>query len=291
MSGTVLEHPLVRDYLAELDAATRALPSGQARELREQISAHIDEALRRGADHQEVAAVLRRLGSPADLAAEAGAASMRRFRARLARVRPRAWVAAGLTAIVLLAGAVTGAARADHYLSAEPLSFQGNADPFGFQGNADWWYAQDARHEVITTAGNTTQNTTRLRPGQRQGYVVAIFNNSPVTQTILGDASGPTVLGGPDSMGSGTQIAVSRSYTDIANGRAGQTVASHVSFGLPVSIPPGQTRLVRVLWTSGRCGGGIKQLNLRVRVGWFTRSELIPMQYWYLTVPGNSNCV
>lgn len=290
MSGTVLEHPLVRDYLAELDAATRGLPSGQARELREQISAHIDEALRRGADDQEVAAVLRRLGSPADLAAEAGAAgagpgrvpSMRRFRARLARVRPRAWIAAGLTAIVLLAGAVTGAARADHYLSAEPLSFQ---------GNADWWYAQDARHEVITTAGNTTQNTTRLRPGQRQGYVVEIFNNSPVTQTILGDASGPTVLGGSDSMGSGTQTAVSRSYVDIANGPAGQIVARHVSFGLPVSIPPGQTRLVRVLWTSGNCSGEINQLNLRVRAGWFTRSELIPMQYWNLTVPGNSNCV
>ena len=39
MSGTVLEHRLVRDYLGELDAATSGLPPAQARELREQISA------------------------------------------------------------------------------------------------------------------------------------------------------------------------------------------------------------------------------------------------------------
>jgi hypothetical protein len=64
MSGTVLEHRLVRDYLGELDAATRGLPSAQARELREQISAHLDEALRPEAGDQEVAAVLRRLGRP-----------------------------------------------------------------------------------------------------------------------------------------------------------------------------------------------------------------------------------
>jgi hypothetical protein len=75
MSGTVLDHRLVRGYLRELDAVMRGLPAAQARELREQITAHLDDALGPDAGDYEVAATLSRLGSPADLAAEAGAAS------------------------------------------------------------------------------------------------------------------------------------------------------------------------------------------------------------------------
>ena len=75
MSGTVLDHRLVRGYLRDLDAAMRGVPAAAARELREQITAHLEDALGPDADDQEVAAALRRLGSPADLAAEAGAAS------------------------------------------------------------------------------------------------------------------------------------------------------------------------------------------------------------------------
>jgi hypothetical protein len=75
MSGTALNHRLVRDYLRELDAAMRGLPAVQARELNEQITAHLDDALPPDAGDDEVAATLSRLGSPADLAAEARAAS------------------------------------------------------------------------------------------------------------------------------------------------------------------------------------------------------------------------
>jgi uncharacterized membrane protein len=75
MSGTALEHPLVRVYLRELDRGTRALPATKARELREQIAAHLDEALQPGAGDQEVAVALRQLGWPADLASEAVAAA------------------------------------------------------------------------------------------------------------------------------------------------------------------------------------------------------------------------
>jgi len=75
MSGTALDHRLVRDYLRELDAAMRGVPAAQARELKEQITAHLEDALGPDAGDQEVAATLSRLGSPADLAAEAGAAS------------------------------------------------------------------------------------------------------------------------------------------------------------------------------------------------------------------------
>jgi hypothetical protein len=60
MSGTVLGHRLVRGYLRELDAAMRGLPAAQARELREQITAHLDDALGPDAGDQEVAATLSR---------------------------------------------------------------------------------------------------------------------------------------------------------------------------------------------------------------------------------------
>jgi hypothetical protein len=96
MSGTALDHRLVRDYLRELDKAMRGLPDTQARELKEQITAHLDDALQPAAGDHEVAATLSRLGSPADLAAEAGAAggssgpplalSRRRVRWRLAAI-------------------------------------------------------------------------------------------------------------------------------------------------------------------------------------------------------------
>jgi len=77
MSGTALDHRLIRDYLCELDTAMRGLPvpPAQARELKEQITAHLEDALGPDADDQEVAATLSRLGSPAGLAAEAGAPS------------------------------------------------------------------------------------------------------------------------------------------------------------------------------------------------------------------------
>jgi len=71
MSGTELDHPLVRDYLRELDNAFAVLPAEQASELREQITAHIDDALGPEAGEYEVAEVLRQLGQPGALAAEA----------------------------------------------------------------------------------------------------------------------------------------------------------------------------------------------------------------------------
>ncbi|MBO0833053.1 MAG: hypothetical protein J2P29_13890, partial [Actinobacteria bacterium] len=71
MTSTALGHPLVREYLDELDAAFAALPPHRARELREQITTHLEDALPAVAGDQEVAEALRRLGKPADLAAEA----------------------------------------------------------------------------------------------------------------------------------------------------------------------------------------------------------------------------
>ena len=109
MSGTALDHPLVRGYLRDLDAALRGLPAAQAGELREQITAHLDDALGPDASDQEVAATLSRLGSPAGLAAEAGAAGGSSGpRSAPGRGRMR-WRLAAVIAIPLVTAAVLGA--------------------------------------------------------------------------------------------------------------------------------------------------------------------------------------
>lgn len=55
MNGTALDNPLAREYLRELEAALARLPARQASELREQISAHITDALPDDASDEQVA--------------------------------------------------------------------------------------------------------------------------------------------------------------------------------------------------------------------------------------------
>jgi hypothetical protein len=107
--STALDHRLVRDYLRELDKAMRGLPDTPARELTEQITAHLDDALRPDADDHEVAATLRRLGSPADLAAEAGAASGSAGPGLALSGRRVGWRLAAIIAIPTVIAAVFGA--------------------------------------------------------------------------------------------------------------------------------------------------------------------------------------
>ena len=109
MNGTALDHRLVRDYLRELDKAMRGLPDTQARELKEQITAHLDDALQPDAGDHEVAATLRRLGSPADLAAEAGAASGSSGPGLALSGRRVRWRLAAIIAVPTVVAAVLGA--------------------------------------------------------------------------------------------------------------------------------------------------------------------------------------
>jgi hypothetical protein len=287
VSRTSPDHELVRGYMSQLDAALRGVPAAQARELREQISAHLDDALPPDPDDDQVAAVLARLGSPAELAADAGpagaapqaapATAVARLRRRLAQVRRRTWGA--LSVIVVVAGLATG--YLIYYLTVDSL---------GFEGASGWWYPQDYSHAVITTADGVIQTTVPLRSGERQGYFVAIHNATGVTQTILGPAYGPSVP--LDSPGSAVvQIAVSVPNQNIENGGSSRSVR----FGLPGVIPPGQIRLVRVLWTSDICSSGgtssIDTVALRVRVGWFTRTEIIPLgQAWAVAGISHGPC-
>jgi len=293
MTGTIIDHPLIREYLHELDVATRVLPAAQARELREQISGHLDEALPPDADDEEIAAALSRLGPPGSLATEAmarGSGTVPGTDApvtagiligrRLARIRGRTW----LIATVAVTLVVITAIRTTTFLTAGPL------EPGDLGGYGRWWYAQDIRHNVEQSANDSVQDMAPYRSGQQQGFVVEVHNGTGVAQTITGDASGPSIgwisLGGTDE-----QVTVSQS--PFGGSDHDQYKYRYAPTGV---IPPGQSRLVRVLWTSRGClpkgeGSGMTRLLLRVRVGWFTRTEVIPLRHtFYLIGTGQGHC-
>ena len=280
MTGTGLDHPLVREYLRALDAALALLRAEQDGALRKQIAARLSEAVTSAAGDAGVAAVLARLGSPADLAAEA--AGDRRgagpgLRRRLARLSWRQLTAlgAGLTACLAVAAYLI-------VIQTAPTLVNSDA--------ATWWFPQDAARQVDTSADGASQTTVPIRSGQQQGYAIDLVNNSNLTQTVLGPATGQGLpsdnLGEPAAP---AQIGVNAPNGDLDNGGI---VRTGVRFVLPGDIPPHQTRLVRVLWTSRVCleGSGSAigndELSLRVRIGWITRIEVIPLDTgWYLAGP------
>src|ERR1700722_3916354 len=260
MSAAVVEHPLVRDYLRRLAAACAALPAGQAGELREQIIAHLDEALPPGATDDEVAAELVRLGAPAALAAAAAGPGPRsagaRLRSRLRRLRWWTWTSIAAVVVAFAAGLT-------YVIAAQ------TAAPLSQGGISAWWYPQDSNHGTITTTINGTQMSVPERFHQQQGFVIGINNESDWTQTIEGidPNSEVPMLPMTVSVGVGSQ-AIEESYD------------AQTRWILPESIPPHSDSVIRVLWTSNVCnepGGyvGFNQVSLRVRVGLFTRTETI----------------
>ena len=278
MSAAVLEHPLVRDYLRRLAAACAALPAGQARELREQIIAHLDEALPPGATDDEVAAELARLGAPAALAAEAAGPIPRspgaRLLNRLRRLRWWTWTSIAAV-VVVLAAALT-------YVIAVQT-----AAPLLQAGLSAWWYPQDGNRTTLTRTINGTQMSVPERFHQQQGFVIGINNESDWTQTIEGidPNSEVPMLPMTVSVGVGSQ-AIEESYD------------AQTKWILPESIPPHSDSVIRVLWTSNVCnepGGyvGFDQVSLRVRVGLFTRTETISFANMAFVIGGtkaSSHC-
>jgi hypothetical protein len=285
MSGTALDHPLIRGYLRELDAAFAGSPAGPARELREQIAAHLQDALSPGAGDQEVAAALARLGSPASLAAEARgdvpapsltAQAGRRIRAALTRRTWRFWSIAA--AAVLVAGSVAS------YVTAVQTAGVLQAGAGG-----GWWYRQDSTRQVMTSAAGAQQDTVPVRPGQRQGLFFIIYNPSDWTQTVLGPAG--------RSWQSPGSLFAQFGVSAPGAGHGGYPGDPHsVRYGLPGDIPPHQWRALRVTWTSSSClengtTSGMDQLVLRVRIGWSVRTETIPLGWEYaLSGTAGSQC-
>jgi len=277
MSDAVLEHFLIRDYLRELDAACAALPAGQARELREQITTHLGEALSPGATDAEVRGELARLGHPYSLAAEVGVPVRRSLgaRMRIRAARTPWWTRAFVAAVTaLVASSLTYVLLA---LNATPLT-EGSV--------SGWYYPQDQKLSVETQAGDSTQFTVPDRFGQEQGLLIGVVNDSDWTQTVIG--VGPhwqPFTGVPIQMAVG-----SGKWADLGSG------VGPVRWSSPGSIPPHSQRLLRVLWNSNACmmsGGSasIQEVVLTVRVGILTRTEEIPLHFsWGLSGNKSSAC-
>jgi hypothetical protein len=266
MNRAATDHPQVTAYLRRLDVALAVVPAGPARELREQITGHLDEALPPGASDQEVAEELRRLGRPADLAAEAVATAGKR--PWLARVGWRRWSVTAL-AVILIAGL------------AGYLAPSLTAGPLVFNGASSWWYAQDWKRQVETSADGATQTTVPIRQGQWQGFMMQLENDTDQPQTVLGAAAGIGIGSSPYRVGLASE---DPDHLRVVNFRT-------FHYGLPVTIPPHQSRFLRVLWISRAClqkgaSQGTDELSLRVRVGLFTRTEKLSLyQGWYLAGP------
>jgi len=276
MSGTALDHPLVRDYLRELHFALALLPAARADELTEQITAHLDEALTPDSSDEEIAAVLSRLGRPADLAAEALAsagtkpgAGTKRSRQTL-RLGWRGWTALGVT----LAVAATIIVYVLLVTSVAPLEARG---PSG------WWFGRDAARATYAEADGARQTAVPVRVGQLQGLAVTLYNPTGWTQTILGQWQGSNAPGN-----------AVRSRITVATGSGSDF--RRLRYARPASIPPHQFRWVRLLWVSNTCltkgsSQGNDQLRLQIRVGWADRVEIIPLrQGWYVTGPSHGSC-
>ena len=158
-----------------------------------------------------------------------------------------------------------------------------------FGGSYTWWYTQDASRQVFTSAAGAQQITVPLRSGQRQGLAIGIENPSNFTETVLGPPTGINApWDSPNGPLSPVQVGVSVFDRVIVNGGMTRDVAFTL---VPASIPPHQYRLLRITWISDTClqegdGQSIDTLYLRVRVGWFTRTDVIPLgMAWALAGP------
>jgi HAAS domain-containing protein len=281
--STALDHPIVAGYLHELDIALASLPPGAAAELSEQLRAHLLEALPDGADDATISEVLAELG-PARLvalaAAEPGSGRARQLRRRpplprrtvaLARRVPmRIWISAAVLAVAVGAPAGT-------------LIYWQTQPEVTFDGGSSWWSPQHAERPIQTEADGATQSTIPLRPGQIQGFEIFVYNPSDTSQRILGAPAGSISPGAPVP----PQIDVSTTGSWQLGGEP-----DSVAYEAGGTIPPHSYRWLRVQWRSYQCylegpGGsqGMDRLMLRVKVGWITRTEVIPLPTEFAVSP------
>jgi hypothetical protein len=269
---TAAEHPLVRTYLAQLDRALVVLPKAQAAELREQISAHLEEALHCDSDDTVVRTVLDNLGSPDDLVAEVDSLSNTvvsggGHRSRLRQVKARTWVVVLIVVALAVAGLVTAAVQIlPRYRAGSLVCVCGMG----------WSDPADASKQVLTRANGREQSTVPMRAGGGQGIDIEIVNPTRFTQTVLGL---PTEADGFILGPLGPRAHYRLQMTSSNSPTTGMTSVG-LSDHFPIAIPAGATATIRLEWGELTCyskGGGvlINDIPLRVRVGWFARTETI----------------
>ena len=261
-------NPRVRMYLAQLDEALVRLPDDEAAELREQICEHLNESITPGTPDLEAARILDRLGTPATLVDETlGASAPRRgfgwpkWR-RLRNVRRPTWLAVAV--VCALVGAASGYTI--------DMAVQPKLENMG--GSYGWLAPIDGKrsHSINNVTGE--EMLTAVRPGHLQGYVIEVYNPSSWPETVLG-ATDSSLAAFADHHG----------HVGLAPAEGGllPQPTDPSGYSLPVTIPPGQYYYLLASWRSERCWGsegrneGRDSVTLRVKVGWFTHTETIPL--------------
>ncbi len=178
------------------------------------------------------------------------------------RRRRRLWILAASAAVLVIALAITAFAIVRHYRDAPVLS------AFGYG-----WLPPDNAHLRNVNAGPYSASIAAPRPGHPQTFEVDVRNDSSVTQTIVGLAFSNVGLAEPDHLAIST--------VDTARGDSFRVPYT----SRPVSISPGGIRTLRythdtaaVGWKTVSCRDeSWTDIYLRVRVGWFTRTEKVSL--------------
>jgi hypothetical protein len=133
------------------------------------------------------------------------------------------------------------------------------------------WMPPDNTHAHWVSAGPYTASIAPPRPGHPQTFEIEIYNASSVTQTIVGLAYNNQDVAEPDHL---LISAVDTSVGDLSTVRYVKG---------PISIRPHGVRTLHYTHDTAAIGWGNcrseswTDLHLRVRVGWFTRTETVSL--------------
>ena len=269
---TALTHPMVREYLLQLHRSLTKLPAADSYEIFNQIKEHLVEALPPNAADDEVAVVLAELGTPDEVAAAATPPMRKTLRLPWRqRIRWR-WAVAGVVALAVVATLTT------------VITLQKTADDLVCVCAFGWADQVDGQRAVHSEADGHEQSTVMRRRGVAQGVRVVITNPTRYTQTILGVASDQ-----PDDY---FLLRMTTAEPKIYPDQTGFT--AH----FPIAMAPGATRTVELRFSPDICIGAggeeiADEIPLRVRVGWYTRNENIPMARFAFavkTTAATANC-
>lgn len=258
------ENRLVREWLSELDRELTKLPRHRAQELRAELTAHLAEVVPPDAPDAEVGKILAQLGDPAELVTEALGGS--RPRSRLQRIRLRTWVLLAMVLALVIAGTTVSLVLTFRYAHAADLD----------TSVSGWVFGGDDVKFVDSQAGDQTQSTIPELASRRQGLLIWVTNQTGVTQTVLSLADGFDLW---ESVPHTVRLEISTEDPYRSN----KTDMNLPYTTAPRAIKPGETRVLRITsitaCVNSTAGGEVQfdTIPLRVRVGWFTRTEDISL--------------
>jgi hypothetical protein len=191
--------------------------------------------------------------------------------------RRRLWIVLGSVLVLLAAGTITALEIAFHYAHAAPLDARGGGTT---------WARTDRAHARTEQVGPWSALVVRARPGHAQTFYFQVMNSSSVTQTILGlPGNGGGPVAEPEELAVALPAATARDDDGSESARRYTT--------RPVAIPPGGSRWLRYTihtaahgtWGPGRSESW-DSLDVRVRVGWFTRTERLDFNDFAFVLQG-----